>query len=467
MLKIGRSEIAQRSALAHTGSLVGSDDVIDAMLRKLGVIRVDTVDDLYEAVAVFHTRKLPRGRGVAPVSVSGEAGGLLADLALNIGVDFPPLPPETAAALRKVVPEYGNVGNPLDITGQGVFEPELARGAIEGLANAGNQDIIVWARSFPCNLDRATPVGQILEQAVEQYPEIVFLVMSLVSGHFYPAPNDTPVADPINHLDGIPFLQGSESSLKAIAALIGYAEFQRTDREPPARLVPESAGRRARALVRAVGARALTEREGKAILALYGIRTTREILAADSEHAVAAAEEIGYPVALKAESPLLLHKNDAGAVILNVTDETMLRSRFKRALTNAWSAVPSDSVTGVLVQEMIAPGAEMIVGMSLDRQFGPVIAVGLGGIFVEMLKDVQLLIPPVTEAEAREALARLRGSALIDVPTIVDVLLRFSELCLDLGDLVQEIDVNPLILSESEQGACAVDCLIVPDGAAR
>jgi len=277
-------------------------------------------------------------------------------------------------------------------------------------------------------------------------------------------------------------LQGSESSLKAIAALIRYAEFQRAqatrvtrsndngdgeDDAPAPRLVPESAGRRARALVRAVGGRALTEREGKIILALYGIRTTREILAADSEHAVAAAEQIGYPVALKAESPLLLHKSEAGAVILNVPDETTLRSRFKRVLTNAWSASPSDAVSGVLVQEMIAPGTEVIIGMTRDPQFGPIIACGLGGIFVETLKDVQLLVPPISEAEAREALTRLRGSALFDHTAIVDVLLRFSELCLDLGDLVQEIDVNPLIVAEAGQGACAVDCLIVPDGAAR
>src|SRR5215207_5202795 len=199
MLKIGRSEIAQRSALAHTGSLVGADDVTDAVLRKLGVIRVDTVDDLYEAIAIFHARKLPRGGGVVPVSVSGGAGGLLADLAQEIGVEFPPLPRDTAAELRKIVPEYGNVGNPLDITGQGVFETEMVRGAFEQLATAGNLDIVVWARSFPCNLDRQTPVGLILEGAVEKYPEIVFLVMALVSGHFYPAAGaDTEVADPIN-----------------------------------------------------------------------------------------------------------------------------------------------------------------------------------------------------------------------------------------------------------------------------
>jgi acyl-CoA synthetase (NDP forming) len=235
--------------------------------------------------------------------------------------------------------------------------------------------------------------------------------------------------------------------------------------------VPESVAERARALVKAAGGRSLTERESKAILALYGIRTTREILATDSEHAVAAASEIGYPVALKAESPLLLHKTDAGAIMLNVADEATLRRGFKRVLTNAWSAVPSDTVNGVLVQEMVPSGTEVIVGMSRDAQFGPVVACGLGGIFVETLKDVQLLLPPLADAEARQALTRLRGYPVLqgtrgsgpaDVDALVDVLLRFSELCHDLGDIVQEIDVNPLIVAGAGGGACAVDCLIVP-----
>jgi acetyltransferase len=459
--------------------------VTDAVLRKLGVIRVDSVDDLYEAIAIFHTRKLPRGGGVAPVSVSGGAGGLLADLAQGIGVELPPLPRHTADELHKIVPEYGNVGNPLDITGQGVFETEMVREAFDQLATAGNLDIVVWCRSFPCNLDRQTPVGQILEQAVEKYPEVLFLVMALVSGHFYPSAGaDLPVAEPINHLDGVPFLQGSESSLKAIAALIRYAEWKRGTPHsltpspargrgeiPHERLVPASVAERARGLVLAAGGRPLTERESKAVLALYGIRTTREILATDFEEAVAAAGEIGYPVALKAESPLLLHKTDVGAMLLNVVDEAALRRGFKRVLTNAWSAVPAETVNGVLVQEMIPGGTEVIVGMSRDPQFGPVIACGLGGVFVETLKDVQLLLPPISDAEARQAIGRLRGYPVLqgtrgagpaDLDALVDVLLRFSELCRDLGDLVQEIDVNPLIVAGAGGGACAVDCLIVP-----
>ena len=297
MLKIGRSETARQSALAHTGSLVGSDEVVDVVLRKLGVTRVDSVDELFEAVAIFHARKLPRGGGVAPVSVSGGAGGLLADLAQTCGVSFPPLPVETARSLGEVVPEYGNVGNPLDITGQGVFDTEIARGALNLLAQAGNLDVVVWARSFPSRLDRQTPVGEILEQVVRDHPDILFLVMSLVSGHFHPGANpDIPVVEPIDHLDGIPFLQGSDTGLKAIASLIRYAEFQRRRAAgDPARrrLVSADVAERARALLRQAGRRSLGEREGKAILALYGIPTTGERLAASADDASPAAEEVG------------------------------------------------------------------------------------------------------------------------------------------------------------------------------
>lgn len=477
MLKIGRSETARHSARAHTGSLVGTDEVTDVVLRKLGVTRVASVDELYEAVAIFHTRTLPRGGAVVPISVSGGAGGLLADLAQDIGVSFPALPEETASKLREVVPEYGNVGNPLDVTGQAVFDTHIVKGALNLLAEAGNLDIVVWARSFPSKVDRQTPVGQALEEAVQKHPEVLFLVMSLVGGHnFVGASADVPIVDPMDHLGGIPFLQGSENSLKAIAALTRYAEFQRTRRETRLgalrpRRVPESVGERARMLVRAAGRRPLTERESKAILALYGIPTTREILAASFEDAVAAAEQIGYPVAVKIESPDLLHKTDAGAIVLNIADEAGLRRGFKRVLANSWAVVPGDAIHGVLVQEMVAPGSEVIVGMSHDAQFGPVIACGLGGIFVETLKDVQLLLPPLSDRDARQALERLRGypvlqgtrgAAPADIDALVDVLLRFSELCQDLGDVVREIDVNPLIVGEAGSGVCAVDCLIVP-----
>lgn len=479
MLKIGRSEGARRSALAHTGSLVGSDDVVAAVLRRLGVTRVRSVDELLEAVAAFHARKLPRGAGVGAVSVSGGAVGLLSDLAADCGVTFPPLPAETARHLAAVVPEFGSVGNPLDITGQGVFQTQIMERALDALAEAGPLDVIVWGRPFPSRLDRQSPAGRILERAAEKHPEVPFLVLSLVGGHLHASQNaDLPMVEPITALDGVPFLQGGEAGLKAIAALIRYAAFQRERealaRERGGRRAPADAAARARARLAEAPGRVLTEREGKAILALYGIATAREALARTAEEAVAAAGEIGYPVVLKVESAALPHKTEAGAVLLNVPDAEAVRAGFARVLANARRAAPPATLAGVLVQEMVGPGAEMIVGCRRDPQFGPVLACGLGGVLVEALRDAEILVPPVAASEVRAALARLRGYPVLegvrgrgpaDLDALVDAVLRFAELALDLGDRVREIDVNPLVVLPAGLGVRAVDCLIVPDDA--
>jgi acetyltransferase len=434
--------------------MVGSDDVIDAVLRTLGVSRVDSVDEMLEQLAVFHSPRLPRGPGVATIIVSGGAAGLLSDLAAQCGVSFPALPEATASALRDVVPEFGSVGNPLDVTGQAVFQTDILERSLDLLAEAPNIDVVVYGRGFPSRLDRATPVGRILEGAIERHPDKVFLAMSLVGGHFHPSPIvDTVPAEPITRLGETPFLQSSEYGLKAIAALIRYADFLRSRSPAP----PVSAG--AESLDGP-----LTEREAKAILARYGIPVTRERLATSISDAVAAADEIGYPVALKVESPTLLHKTDAGAVELNLADAAAVERGFARL-----SALNVADMRGILVQEMVPSGTEVILGMTRDPQFGPVIAVGLGGIFVELLQDVQLLIPPVSTADAQRALEQLRGVRVLhgargrppgDIRALLDAIVKFSTLCLDYADAVDEIDINPLIVLPN--GVKAVDCLIVP-----
>ena len=219
MLKIGRSEAARRAALGHTGSLVGSDGVIDAVLRKNRVTRVASVDEMFEALAVFHTRRLPRGNGLAAISVSGGAAGLMSDLAADCGVGFAKLADETQAKLREVVPEFGNVGNPLDVTGQGVFQPDLLERSLDLLAADPAVDAIVYARSFPSRIDGATPAFQALTRSIETNPQMPILAMSLAGGHFFPAPvPDSPIQDPQNRLDGVPLLQGAEYGLKAVGS---------------------------------------------------------------------------------------------------------------------------------------------------------------------------------------------------------------------------------------------------------
>ena len=459
MLKIGRSVAAQRAALAHTGSLVGPDGVIDAALRKLGVTRVASVDELFEAIAAFHTRRLPRGNGLAAISVSGGAAGLMSDLAADCGVRFSRLADETQDRLSQVVPEFGNVGNPLDVTGQGVFQPELLERSLDLLADDPAVDAIVYARSFPSRLDGESPAYHALERAIRNHPEVPFLAMSLAGGHFFPAPTiDTPVQRPLDRLDGVPFLQGAEYGLKAVSALMRYAAHLRnrqTGAEP--RRSPTGAATAVARLVDQARGRGLSTIRGLTILAAYGIPSAREALATKLADVLAAADWIGYPVAAKVEAPGLAHKAAAGGVMLNLDGPTALEHAFRRL-----AGLVPDAI-GVVVQEMLADGvAEVIVGMSRDPRFGAVIACGLGGIHVEAMRDVQLLLPPVTRAEALAALERLRGAKLLeggDIEALLDVLLRFSDLCIDVGDRLRAVDLNPLIVRPVGRGVVAVDSL--------
>lgn len=473
VLKIGRSEGGRRAAQAHTGSLVGSDDVIDAVMRQLGIIRVYNLDEMIETLAVLHTKKLPKGDGVGTIFVSGGAGGLISDLSQDLGLRLPALAEHTAKRLKEIIPPYGTVGNPLDTTGQVAQQPEIMAGVLEAMAEDPSIDTVVYGQAYPSLIDLDAPVGRVMKQIPAKYPDKVFLILSLVHGKMqegfrYGA---DPV-EPVDHWDGIPFLQGTENGLRAIRSLNRYAAFlrQRAAGARPSR--DESAvAAQARALVAAGGGRPLVEREAKALLGLYGIPTTKETLVTNADDAVSAAREIGFPVVLKIESPDITHKTEAGGVLLGVADEDAVRAGFQQVLDNARRYNASAQISGVLVQQMVSGGRELILGMTQDATFGPAVAVGLGGIFVEILKDVQLGVPPLTTADAREMLGRLRGKAILDgargqgpadIDTVIDIVERFSRLCLDLKDVVAEIDINPLLVFEQGKGACVVDCLIVP-----
>jgi acyl-CoA synthetase (NDP forming) len=224
-------------------------------------------------------------------------------------------------------------------------------------------------------------------------------------------------------------------------------------------------------MVHAAQGRALTESAGKQLLALYGIPVTHERMVTSAAEAVRAAQEIGFPVAMKIVSPQILHKTEAGGVALHVTQADEARTAFERIMHNARQYNAQAELQGVSVQEMVQGGRETIVGMTSDPQFGPGIVFGLGGIFVEVLHDTVLRVPPLTADEAREMIDALKGAAILkgtrgqkpaDLNTVVDVLCKFSRLCLDLRGVVQEIDINPLLVLEAGQGARAVDCLVVP-----
>jgi acetyltransferase len=476
VLKIGRSEGGRRAAQAHTGSLVGSDAIADAIMRQYGVVRVETLDEMNETLAVFHTQRLPRGSGVGAIFSSGGACGLVSDLGHALGVAMPQPAPQTVEKLKAVIPDFGTIGNPLDVTGQAASRPEITEGAFIAMAEDPNVHTIIYGQPVPERFDFATPVGAVLRIMPQRYPDKVFLLMSLVAGRVREGQREgrDPV-EPVIQWGGIPFLQGANNGLRAVRSLIAYAEFQRMRQAVGhVEAVATAVAEQARALVAAAEGMTLVERAAKEVLALYDIPVTRESLATTADAAVAAARAIGYPVVLKIESRDIAHKTEAGGVLLDVRDDGAARAGFATILANARRYKPDARIAGVLVQEMISGGREMILGMTQDPAYGPAVAVGLGGVFVEVLKDIALGVPPLTDHDSRVMLGRLRGAAILDgtgargaapadTDAVVEILGKFSRLCLDLKDVVREIDINPLLVFDRGSGARVVDCLIVPE----
>ncbi len=483
MLKVGRSEAGRLSAQAHTGSLAGADRVIDAVLAEYGVSRVRSLEELVETTAIMHARTLPRGRGIGALTVSGGANGVLLDLAADVGLAFPPFAPETEAIIREALYDYVATTNPLDITGPGmVGDSPIHRAALDALGGDPNLHVILHAGAGGNGaLDVQSPAGQILLAAMERYPEKVWVRLATVAGTFREQPLGLPpLVEPVSQLGGIPFLQGFENGLRAVAALIRYAEFRERwagRASLPAERAEAPGGTRrarARALVRAAGSPGLNESEGKALLALYNIAVPDERLATSAEEATAAATALGFPVVLKIVSPQIAHKTEAGGVLLGLADEAAVAEGYATIVANARRYRPDAEIQGVSVQEMITEGRELIVGMVNDPQFGPAIVVGLGGIYVEIMRDSALRRPPLAPADARAMLESLQGYPLLagarglapaDLDATVAALCAFSDLALDLADEVEAIDINPLVVLPAGRGVRALDCLIVRRGA--
>lgn len=474
MIKVGRSEAGQRAAAAHTGSLAGTDKIIDATLRKLGVIRVHHLDEMFETMCIMHARKLPRGDGVGAITFSGGAVGTMSDLAEEIGIDFTPIHEEGQQRIREVLYEYGTVNNPIDLTGQAVYDPPVQKAAFDAMGTDPNIHTIMVFSGGTAKMDAQSPIGKVVLRAVADYPEKVFVRTSQMAGSFREKPFGMPdFKEPVADLDGIPFMQGVENSLRAVHHLNGYAAFQQRRRQapPPRSTVDVARQAHARAIIGAARGEALTESAGKQLLNLYCIPVTKERLANNADDAAAIATQMGFPVAMKIVSPQILHKTDAGGVALGVADARAASEAYERIMAACRAHSPQADLQGVLVQEMVGRGRELIVGMTNDPAFGPGIVLGLGGIFVEILKDAVLRVPPLTAGDAREMIESLKGKAILtgargqkasDLPALVDVLLNFSRLCEELRDDIAEIDINPLIVLDEGQGAKAVDCLIVP-----
>jgi acetate---CoA ligase (ADP-forming) len=475
VMKSGRSEQGAKMAQAHTGALAGSDKIIDAVLKKYGITRVYDLNEMLETMAIMHSKKLPKGRGVGAITNSGGENSLIVDLAEDIGIEFPPVSPESAAIIRQELYDYISVSNPLDITGPGgLTDQHVHQAALAGMGSDPNLHIILHQLGGNSKFDAQSPGGKMLFEAIAKYPEKIWLRTSKMAGSFTPTPiGIVELIEPRHEIEGVPVLMGLDNILKAVSHLIEYGEFQaqrNQNQTQPRTILPEIA-EKAKIIIRAAKGQPLTENQSKQILSLYQIPVTREVLVNTAEDAAKAASEIGFPLVMKIVSPQILHKTEAGGVVLNLQSAAEARAAFERIMQNARNYNPSADLQGVLVQEMVSGGTEMIVGMTRDPQFGAGIIVGLGGIFVEALKDISLALPPLNHDTARHMLEQLKGKAILkgvrgqppaDLNSLITVLLNFSQLCQDLQGEVSEIDINPLLVLEEGKGVRALDCLIVP-----
>ncbi|MFZ5647086.1 MAG: acetate--CoA ligase family protein [Bacillota bacterium] len=459
IMKSGRSSAGSRAAASHTGSLAGSDRIYDAFFSQTGIIRIDNYKDLIAFAPLFQTGRAPRGRKTAIIATSGGAGVALTDLCESLGLDVIPLGEETRGKMDGVLPSFASTHNPIDLTAAFLQEPELIPVVLKALCEDPEVDIIIGSLNFPFPGDHP-----VVRKIIDMYRETDKFV--LISPFRFPG---APVEPAVGELQkaGIPMLFETIDAVRAMSNLVAYYENLnkrkdvRYSVQPPAATRPDIAGL-------LTPGETLSEIRAKEILEKYGIPVTRQALATTPIEAVSCAREIGYPVALKIDSPDIPHKTEAGGLKLNINSDDEVLSAFAEITGNVKRFKPEARINGISVQEMLPEGIEVIVGVTRDPVFGPTIMFGLGGIFVEVLKDVSFRIAPVSPGDAYEMIEEIKGSALlkgvrgkppVNIEAIADVILKVSALASDYRDSIEELDINPLMVYP--EGVKAADAMVV------
>lgn len=449
--KMTAGEASQRAALSHTGSLAGTDSAYRAAFEKAGMVAVDDMEAVLEAAAFFAKAPAPSGRGPGILVGSGGAGVIAAAKAEAAGLELPQPDPETRAKLEAEIPDFGSAANPCDVTAQVLNKFNSFARCMAAFMDRPEYDALVIPVAYAHPQLSIRRYNQVTEFAAK-YPQKI--VCAIWFAEWLEGPGSREYeTDPRMAL-----FRSTARCMKTLADWHKRAEraswpaSPRVTKRQTIKLAPGT----------------MTERESKAALAAYGIPTTREVLARDFAAAEKAAREIGYPVALKIESEDIPHKTEAGVVRLGIKNAEELRKAYDAITLAASKLSPPPRIGGALVSEMAKPGIEIVVGAKIDPQFGPLVTVGMGGVLVELLKDVQVALAPVTQREARAMIDRLKARKILDgfrgappanVDALIDIVVRLSELIADHADKIAEIDVNPILLGD--KGGVAVDALIV------
>jgi len=460
VIKAGRTAAAAKAAASHTGALAGSDDVLDAVFRRCGVLRVNSISDLFYMAEVLAKQPRPSGPRLTIVTNAGGPGVLATDTLIAMGGELAELSAESIAALDKVLPAHWSHGNPVDILGDA--DPERYAQALAIATKDANSDGLLVALTPQAMTDPTETARRLSAFAVTRGKPVL---ASWMGG------KDVVAGEAILNQANIPTFGYPDTAARTFTLMWRYAYNLRGLYETPTLVAPaaEDAPKRAqvRQLIqdaRAQGRTLLSEFESKQVLSAYGIPTVPTRVATTREDAVKCAADLGYPVVLKLHSHTITHKTDVGGVQLNLADADAVRRAFGAIRSGATAVGGKKSFLGVAVQPMVKlEGYELIVGSSIDAQFGPVLLFGAGGQLVEVFRDRALSLPPLNTTLARrmmeqttihKALLGVRGRAPVDLDALARLLVQFSQLVVE-QRWIKEIDINPLLAAPAPEGTPA------------
>ena len=460
VLKAGRTPEGAKAAMSHTGALMGSDETFDALFMQCGIIRVDTMQELFELATAFSKQPLPKSpTGIAIVSNAGGPAIISTDACSKYGLKMADLS-DSKDKINKMIPPHGSSRNPIDIVGD-ADASRFEKVILEVLSNHNVGSVVTMCTpSATLNYDdlARTIVKTSREKGAGK--TMLAALMGLAEG----LENKQILSD-----GNIPHFMYAEPAIRTLNAMYAFTEWITKPSDRPKQFeVDQSEVKQVFSEVRKQSRTALLEEEGYKVLEAYGFSIPKKYLAKNEEDCLKAIVEIGYPVVMKIASPDIVHKSDAGGVKIGLKNEKEVREAFRAIINNATKYKQNAKIDGVLVQEMIRAGKETILGAKFDPTLGPLIMFGLGGIYVEVLKDVVFRLAPIGEQEAItmvesvrtiNLLRGVRGERPHDLGAIVESLQRLSQLVTDFQE-IEELDVNPLLVLEEGKGVRAIDIRI-------
>ena len=453
ILKTGRSTKSQELAASHTGSLSGADKVLRAIFKRYGIIEARDLEDLMGLATAFSwLKKLPKGKRCVFMCVSGGEAGVMADLSEDYGIELAEYKPETKEYLQSLVPDYGSVNNPFDMTaGIGYNTPVMVQ-AIKAISADENVDCICVAYTITPQVwdDTITHMVEAVEEASKD-PDVKPLI-------WIPYIEHTRDKESAEHLQaaGAALMPTGVYGVNGLKHILDFATFEYED---GGIALPEAVH---------TGSKGLSEYDSLCYLKEHGVQIPPQAVAATAEEAVEAAKTLGYPLSVKIHSEDIQHKSDVGGVMLNIRNEEELKNAFDKVMTNCRNNAPEARLEGVLLKPMLKTGAEMIIGVSNDKNFGPSIMVGMGGVFVELFKDVQLAPAPLSHKQALKMIESLkafpllngyRGKPVYDKNALADLLVSISQMADQGRDEIKELDINPVFVTED--GVSIADALLI------